>query len=270
MSEPTTDELHHAFDDLVGDPRPSADLATRARSRGTTLRRQRVAAGMTAVAAVGALSLPAVTFVRDHAQSGGSAGASVAAQPKASDAVAKPQDTLKPQASDKPRSSDAAGGGDWATATGVGPTEETLIQAGTLSALDNGRVAEMGSLLGSGYTLTASGVAVDKSTGNHLGAAATFTAKVGGGAVAVEWSIQPQARLTEAQGLAGENLTARPGSDSGGGKGGTGQLVTGAVLVSGDTEWDAKIMQGSPGSTPILATHDQAQSFLKDLSSATS
>jgi hypothetical protein len=270
MSEPTTDELQHAFDDLVGDARPRADLAARARVRGTTLRRQRMAGGLTAVAVAGALCVPALTLVRDQAQGGGSAGASVAAQPKASDSVAKPPGTLKPQPSDKPKSSDAAGRGDWATATGVGPTEETVIKAGTLSALDNSRVEEMRSLLGSGFTLTASGIAVDKTTGAHIGAAATFTAKAGGGAVAVEWSIQPQTRLTEAQGLAGTTLTAKPGSDSGGAKGGGDQPVSGAVLVAGDTEWDAKIMQGSPGSTPILATHDDAQAFLKQLSSATS
>jgi hypothetical protein len=241
MSEPTIDELHRAFDDLVGDPRPTADLASRARSRGTTLRRQRMAGGLTAVAVAGALALPALAFVRDQAQ-GGTAGAAFAGQPKASETASIDKLT---------------------SGTGVGPTDQTLIRPGVLTALDHSRVDAAKAVLGNGFTLTSTDIAVDKASGAHVGAAATFTATTGGGIVAVEWSTIERANTGKTSSKAG------PTSGPVGAKDGQGR-VSGAVLVVGNTEWDAKILQGSPGSTPILATKTAAMTFLSRLAAASS
>ncbi|MDX6255340.1 MAG: hypothetical protein QOJ11_1674 [Frankiales bacterium] len=239
MSEPTTYELQQAFDDLVGDPRPGADLAARARVRGTTLRRQRVAGGLTAVAVVGALSVPGLALVRDQAQ-GGSAGTSVAGQPKASDTAS----------ADK---KEAAGG--------VGPTLQTVIKPGVLTSADHARVDAAKALLGNGFTVENTDVAVDATSGAHLGAAVTFSATTGGGMVAVEWS-------TGEHSISGKNDATSAKLSPEDGPNGT--QVSGAVLVSGNTEWDLKIRQGSAGSTPILATATAAAAFLDQLASAAS
>jgi hypothetical protein len=239
MSEPTTYELQQAFDDLVGDPRPAADLAARARVRGTALRRQRVAGGLTAVAVVGALSVPGLALVRDQAQ-GGTAGTSVAGQPKASDTAS----------ADKKK---AAGG--------VGPTLQTVIKPGVLTTADHARVDAAKALLGNGFTVENTDIAVDATSGAHLGAAVTFSATTGGGMVAVEWS-------TGEHSISGKNDATSAKLSPEDGPNGT--QVSGAVLVSGNTEWDLKIRQGSAGSTPILATATAAAAFLNQLASAAS
>ncbi|MDX6227682.1 MAG: hypothetical protein QOI76_1072 [Frankiales bacterium] len=261
MSEPTTYELQQAFDDLVGDPRPAADLAARARVRGTALRRQRVAGGLTAVAVIGALSVPGLALVRDQAQ-GGTAGTSVAGQPKASDtASADRKKTAVHAPGDKSTAADPASADKSRSASGVGPTLQTVIKPGVLTTADHARVDAAKALLGSGFTVENTDIAVDATSGAHLGAAVTFSATTGGGMVAVEWS-------TGEHSISGKNdatsakLTPEDGPN--------GTQVSGAVLVSGNTEWDLKIRQGSAGSTPILATATAAAAFLNQLAGAAS
>jgi hypothetical protein len=249
MSEPTTDDLQHAFDDLVGDARPRADLAARARVRGTTLRRQRLAGGLTAVAVLGALSVPGLALVRDQAQ-GGTTGASVAGQPKASDTAS----------ADKVKQS--------LSATGTGPTLQTVIKSGVLTTIDNARVDAAKALLGSGFTVDSTGIALDATTGAAVGAAVTFSA-TGGGVVAIEWSTTEAARAgkTDAKSAGNSGVTS---ATIGPKDGSTGAQVSGAALVSGGTEWDLKVLQGPAGSTPILATSTAASAFLHQLATASS
>ncbi len=257
MSEPSTEELQHAFEDLVGQPRPPADLAGRARTRGTTLRRQRMAGGLTAVVVVGTLSVPALAFVRDQAQSP-AAGLSVASQPKAADPAAQKlatsgtgtakADRLKASA----LAAEPANGG--SKVDGVGPTVRTDLRQGTLTALDSQRVAAAKSLLGSEYTVDGTEIAVDATSGATRGAVVTF-AGPGGAMVGIEWS-------TGEHSIAGTSASVGPkaGTDSKDPK------VSGQVLVVNGTEWDLKVVEGTSGSVPGLGTPDEQTAFLQHLS----
>jgi hypothetical protein len=263
MSDPMTDDLHHAFDDLVGDPRPGADLASRARSRGNTLRRQRMAGGLTVVAVAGALCVPALTLVRDQAQGGGPAGASVAAQPKASDTAAADKAKAPDAAAVEKAKGEAAGASKIPGTTGVGPTEATVLKPGVLTATDNSRVAAAKALL-PGFTVESTDIAVDVTSGAHVGAAVTFAAPSGGGRVGVEWSTTEASRSGKTDSKAATS-SGGTSAEIGPKEGSSGPQVSGAMLVEGTTEWDVKVIQGSPGSTPILATKTDRETFLHSL-----
>lgn len=275
MSEPMTNDLQHAFDDLVGDARPGADLAARARVRGTTLRRQRMAGGLAVVAVTGALCVPGLALVRDQAQ-GGSAGAPVAGQPKAPAAAADKAKAARTStsiladekakaaavtgaasaASAKEAAAAGAPKGDGDPGPGSGPTNQTVFKSGVLTAADNARVAAAQALLGGTYTLGSSDIAVDVASGATVGAAVTFVSA--SGKIGIEWST-------------GEHSTAATSATIGP-KQGTpaGSSVVGAVLVRGTTEWDVKILP-TPGRPPMAeATPTAAAAFLDSLATASS
>ena len=82
MSDPSTEDLRSVFDELVGAPSPSGDLAERARRRGTALRRQRLSVVTAGVATVTVLVVPSVIAVRHDFSAGSGAGSKTSAPPK--------------------------------------------------------------------------------------------------------------------------------------------------------------------------------------------
>jgi hypothetical protein len=255
MSEQLTDDLQRAFDGIIGDPRPSADLAARARARATTLRRQWMTGGLAAAAVTGALCLPGLALVRDHQAQVGSVGSTVPGQPKTHDLAS---------ANARKAAAMAAG------AFGSGPTEQTVIKPGAVTSADQVRVNAAKTLLGSGFTVTSTGVAMDAQSGAIVGGAVTFTATAGGGSVGIEWSTVERTRTGTTGAASGSSGSESGTVTSKDGPSGRDGGVSGAALVLGDTEWDVKILQGSPGSAPILATPTAATTFLSQLAAASS
>ncbi len=157
---------------------------------------------------------------------------------------------------DKAKSSVLSGGGKHTRS--IGPTSATTILPGKLNAADKARVQAAKALLGNGFTLQRTDIAVDTTTRVHRGAAASFIATAGGGVVAVEWSTGPHSTTGSAT-VGGKHAVA----------GEAGQ-ASGAILVRGDTEWDVKVLPGSAGSAPIFSSREAVQSFLTRLADASS
>lgn len=161
---PITDELH----DLVGNPVPSGDLATRARLRATALRRRRMAGIMTSVVAIGVIAVPGAVLVRDRAGSiDGSAGAG-GALPSAAATTAT-----------------------GTTLSRAVAVPATTVEPGHTDKVNAAQIASAKALLGAGFTQTSVGIVVEPANGKVVGTAATFTAK-GGGTVLIQWTAAPK------------------------------------------------------------------------------
>jgi hypothetical protein len=262
-SEPTTEELRAAFDDMVGNPRPSRDLAERARRRGTVLRRQRLSTVSVGVATVTLLTAPSVLTVRHELSTGGAVGGkpSATAPAKAAAPSQKP-DTGREQGTQEQKqralgvtagASDPAAGGDSYVVTSSAP-----------SARDQRRIAAAAQRLGAGFTKVGSGEVTDPSTGDVIGTSATYRSTPAGTTVGVLWMP-----VNGGAGAAGAKSGATSGSGSSQASQAKGDLRTGgAVAASTHEQVTVKFAQSSAGA-PTLTT-DALEAIASDLLAADS
>lgn len=260
MSDPSTEELRSVFDDLVGAPRPSGDLAERARRRGTALRRQRLSVVSAGVATVTVLVVPSVIAVRHDVTSGFGAGSkgSPAATAKSS-GPAKKTDAPERNGTQAQKQRDLLG-----TTLGAPPVDPNVDsyrvdESRPLSATDERRIATAAHLLGSAFTKVDSGVAIDEQTGKAVGTSATFRT-ASDESVGVVWATidateKGSTSLTkDTAGVStGGGFGVGSGANASGGPAKDSVLMMGGAGLKGNVQISVKVDQPGQG-THVLTT----------------
>lgn len=266
-SWPSADELRSTFDELVGTPLPSADLAERSRRRGTALRRRRASVVTAGVATVTVLVVPSVIAVRHGVSSGFGAGSDKGSV-TAPAASAKPGVT-KTEAPDQNGTKAQKQQSLLGTPPGVPNGDSYTVVEKAPTAQDDRRIAAAQHLLGSGFTKVLSGVALDAMTGAEVGTSATFRSAAGE-SVGVVWAtVDPAEKgtVTSTDGTAGVSANGSGVNASGDPAAGTVQAMGGAG-IKGNLQVSVKVTEPADGTGTL--TTDKVDELVQGLLAAES
>jgi hypothetical protein len=252
MSDPSTEDLRSVFDDLVGAPRPSGDLAERARRRGTALRRQRLSIVTAGVATVTVLVVPSVIAVRHDMSSGFGAGSTPTVKPTASAKAALPKAGAQEQSGTRQQKQRGLLGTTLGTPPGDPRVESYTVVEKAPTAQDTRRIDAAKHLLGSAFTMTGSGVTLNATTGKEVGTSATFKS-ASGESVGVIWvtvDATEKGNASWTEGTAGVSTGGGFGVGTGANASGNAAKDTvvtlGGAGSKGDVQISVKVSQPTP------------------------